>query len=80
MAFGADMQARSEIAAERAVYPCKHRDSDGARGNAQPSNRIRQWSRRPQDAFRPDQINPEGRDSSQTGDYSQSDIQLATRR
>ena len=38
MAFGAKMQARSEIAAEGAVHPCKHRDSEGARRNAEPSN------------------------------------------
>lgn len=30
MAFGVNMQARSEIAAEREMHPFKHRDSDGA--------------------------------------------------
>jgi len=30
MAFCANMQARGEIAAERTVEPCKHRNPDGA--------------------------------------------------
>ena len=77
MAFCANMQARGEIAAERAVHPCKHSDSDCRRGNAEPSNRIRQRYQGPQDPFRPDHIDPECRDSNQAGDYSQSDVQLA---
>ena len=67
----------AKCAAERTVDPCKHRDADGARGNAEPSNRIRQRNQGPQDPFRPDQIRPERRDSNQAGDYSQSDVQLA---
>ena len=77
MAFCANMQACGEIVPKRAVHPGKQRDSDGARGNAQPSNRIRQRNQGPQDPFRPDQIRPERRDSNQAGDYSQSDVQLA---
>ena len=77
MAFCANMQACGEIAAERVVHPCKHRDSDCARGNAQPSNRIRQRNQGPQHPIRPDQICPERRDSNQAGDYSKSDVQLA---
>lgn len=77
MAFCANMQACGEIVPKRAVHPCKQRDSDGARGNAQPSNRIRQRNQGPQDPIRPDQICPERRDSNYAGDYSKSDVQLA---
>ena len=77
MAFGANVEAGGEIAAERAMHQCKHPNSDGAGCNAEPANQFGERHRRPQDPFRPDQISPQHGDSSQTSDYSQSDAPLA---
>jgi hypothetical protein len=53
MAFGAKMQARSQIASQRAMHQCKHRDSDGAGSDVEPANQTGERHRGPQDPFRP---------------------------
>ena len=71
------MEARSEIAAGRAMPQCNHRIPNGAGANAEPANQRGERHRGTQDPFRPGQISPQHGDSSQTGDYSQLNAQFA---